>query len=176
MNMKDTPENIGRKIIFKNVFISIMCIFLAPLLLVFILNLGNENKLNYLTFYQNVVKSASISTLSIVLQLCILLASIYIIGGITGRKILKEKTLSFKTTFISLNLICLCFFLMAMINELIMSVHDFGFTSDIIGSVVLAWINYGFILFILTSLIYSSILGIFISREFKQAIKKEFVR
>jgi hypothetical protein len=176
MNMKDTPENIGRKIIFKNVFISIICIFLAPLLLVFILNLGNENKLNYLTFYQNVVKSASISTLSIVLQLCILLASIYIIGGITGRKILKEKTHTFKKTFISLNIICLCYFITAMINELIMSVHDFGFTSDIIGSVVLAWINYGFILFILTSLIYSSILGIFISREFKQAIKKEFVR
>ena len=171
--MKNTPENIGRKIIFKNIIISIVLIFLLPLLMVFIMNIGRENNLNYLTFYKNVFKSASISPLSIVLQIFILLATIYIIGGITGRKIIKEKINPFKRTFISLNLIWLCFFMIAMINEIIMSVNNFGLTSEIIGSVIVAWLIYGLILFIIVSLIYSSILSIFISREFKRAIKKE---
>jgi len=141
--------------------------------MVFIMNIGRENNLNYLTFYKNVFKSASISPLSIVLQILILLAIIYIIGGITGRKIIKEKINPFKRTFISLNLIWLCFFMIAMINEIIMSVNNFGLTSEIIGSVIVAWLIYGLILFIIVSLIYSSILSIFISREFKRAIKKE---
>jgi hypothetical protein len=171
--MKNTPENIGRKIIFKNIIISIVLIFLLPLLMVFIMNIGRENNLNYLTFYKNVIKSALISPLSIVIQILILLATIYIIGGITGRNIIKEKNNPFKRTFISLNLIWLCFFMTAMINEIIMSVNNFGLTLQIIGSVIAAWLIYGFILFIIVSLIYSSILSIFISREFKRAIKKE---
>lgn len=63
--------------------------------------------------------------------------------------------------------------MIAMINEIIMSVNNFGLTSEIIGSVIVAWLIYGLILFIIVSLIYSSILSIFISREFKRAIKKE---
>ncbi len=141
--------------------------------MVFIMNIGRENNLNYLTFYKNVIKSALISPLSIVIQILILLATIYIIGGITGRNIIKEKNNPFKRTFISLNLIWLCFFMTAMINEIIMSVNNFGLTLQIIGSVIAAWLIYGFILFIIVSLIYSSILSIFISREFKRAIKKE---
>jgi hypothetical protein len=137
------------------------------------MNIGRENNLNYLTFYKNVIKSALISPLSIVIQILILLATIYIIGGITGRNIIKEKNNPFKRTFISLNLIWLCFFMTAMINEIIMSVNNFGLTLQIIGSVIAAWLIYGFILFIIVSLIYSSILSIFISREFKRAIKKE---
>ena len=171
--MKNTPENIGRKIIFKNIIISIVFILLLPLLMVFIMNIGRENNLNYLTFYKNVGKSVSISPLSFVLQLFILIATIYVIGGITGRKILKEKMNPYKRTFISLNLIWLCLFIIAMINEVIISVNNFGLTTEIIGSVTVAWLVYGLLLFMSASLIYSSILSIFISREFKRAITKE---
>jgi len=171
--MKNTPENIGRKIIFKNIIISIVLIFLLPLLMVFIMNIGRENNLHYLTFYKNVFKSASISPLSIILQIVILLVFIYIIGGITGRKIIKEKINPFKRTFISLNLIWFFFFMIAMINEMITTAYHFGFTSEIISRVIVAWLMYGLILFLIVSLIYSSILSIFISREFKKAIKKE---
>jgi hypothetical protein len=171
--MKNTPEYIGRKIIFKNIIISIVCIFLVPLLMVFIMNIGRENNLNYLTFYKNVGKSVSITPLSFVLQLFFLIATIYVIGGITGRKILNEKMNPYKRTFISLNLIWLCLFIIAMINEIIISVNNFGLTPEIFSSVTLAWLVYGFVLFILTSLIYSSILCIFISREFKREITKE---
>ena len=171
--MKNTPENIGRKIIFKNIIISIVFILLVPLLMVFIMNIGRENNLNYLTFYKNVGKSVSITPLSFVLQLFFLIATIYVIGGITGRKILKEKMNPYKRTFISLNLIWLCLFIIAMINEIIISVNNFELTPEIIGSVTLAWLVYGLLLFMSASLIYSSILSIFISREFKQTIKKE---
>lgn len=171
--MKNTPEYIGRKIIFKNIIISIVCIFLVPLLMVFIMNIGRENNLNYLTFYKNVGKSVSITPLSFVLQLFFLIATIYIIGGITGRKILKVKMNPYKITFISLNLIWLCLFIIAMINEIIISVNNFGFTPEIIGSVTLAWLVYGLLLFMSASFIYSSILSIFISREFKREITKE---
>jgi hypothetical protein len=170
--MKNTPENIGRKIIFKNIIISIVIIFLLPLLIVFIENIGNENNLNYLTFYKNIFKSASISPLSIVLQIVILLATIYIIGGITGRKIIKERINPFKRTFISLNLIWLCLFIIAMINEIIISVINFGLSTEIISHVIVSWLIYGLILFLIVSLIYSSILSIFISTQFKRAIKK----
>ena len=171
--MKNTPEYIGRKIIFKNIIISIVFILLVPLLMVFIMNIGRENTLNYLTFYKNIGKSVSITPLSFVLQLFFLIATIYVIGGITGRKILKEKMNPYKRTFISLNLIWLCLFIIAMINEVIISVNNFGLTPEIIGSVTLAWLVYGFVLFISASLIYSSILSIFISGEFKRAITKE---
>lgn len=153
--------------------ISIICIFSVPLLMVFILNIERENNLNYLTFYKNVGKSVFISPLSFLLQLFILLSTIYVIGGITGRKILKEKMNPYKRTFISLNLIWLYLFMIAMINEVIISVNNFGLTPEIIGSITVAWLVYGFVLFISASLIYSSILSIFISREFKSAIKKE---
>jgi hypothetical protein len=59
-----------------------------------------------------------------------------------------------------------------MINEIIISVINFGLSTEIISHVIVSWLMYGLILFLIVSLIYSSILSIFISTQFKRAIKK----
>jgi hypothetical protein len=171
--MKNTPENIGRKIIYKNIIFSVAIIFLLPLLIVLIKKIGGDNQLDYLTFYENIFKSYTASAIAIILQIIILLGFIYVIAGIIGRKIIKEKINPFKGTFIALNLIWLCFFIVAMINEVILKAIYFEPTLGIISDVIVSWLIYGLILFIIVSLIYSSILSIFITREFKKAIKKD---
>lgn len=170
--MKDTPKILGRKIMLRQIILSVVVILLLPLLLVFLANLSRESPLGYFTFYKNIFADIIKNPVSAMLVSIAIIILTYFVGGRVGKKIIAENNKPYPSAFSGLLIIWFGFYLSCILFETIIYVIKYGLTMDNISHVVLSWLFYGLIPFVAFTLAHSSILSIILSWEFKKAIKK----
>lgn len=170
--MQYTPEKIGRKILLKQVALSVVVILLLPLILVFITNIGSENLLGYSTFYKNTFSGVIKNPLTVIIPSITIIGLTYLIGGRIGKKVLIDKSKPYSSVFSGLMVLWTGFYLSCILSETIRKVVSYGLTADNIEHVFISWLIYGLIPFIAFALTCSSILSVVVSWEFKKAIKK----
>ena len=166
--MKYTAKNIGRKIVLKQIVLSVVVVLLLPLILVFFTNLTRENPLGYLTFYENTHSDILKNPFSFLIPAITVLITGFIIGGRIGKKILTHKNKPYESVFSGFMIIWTVFFLSCILSEIIQKAINYGVSLDSVATIFLMWILYGLLPFSVIALIYSSIMSLFISWEFEK--------
>ncbi|MFP5470481.1 MAG: hypothetical protein ACLGGV_02710 [Bacteroidia bacterium] len=159
-------KKIGRVVLLKYCIISLIAIFIIPIIIGIILKIFTNNEISIVAFFENISIDLQDNLLFTIIQFFVTLTLIWLIGGITGKLILDKNkskfligSLAFFTLWIFLFISCA---ITTEIEKLILSKY-YEFTSGFLG-----WVYFGLLQFLILGLIHGLIMGYFLGKDIEK--------
>lgn len=165
-NKMTASKKIGRLILLKYCFITLTVMLIIPAIIGLTYQMFTDEPLSVATFYDNLLNDFKGNEIFVIVQTLVLLISIWLIGGLTGKLIIDKdypnKVISFFTFFtLWVVLFISCGLTGGLIGSMTWGID--GFVSSFIG-----WLAYGLIPFLIAGIISGLTIGFLFGNELKK--------
>jgi hypothetical protein len=157
-----TPRQIGRITVFKICSLSVLVIFLLPIVIGLIASIG-DSAISISYFYKNLFGDAFNNIPFLIIQLTVVLIGIWFFGSIAGEFIIIRNKNKFKIGFFTILSLWGLLFLSSTLTAGIQNSIDYG-TSGFFSAVT-SWLIYGFFLYLFLGCVHALTIGYLIGKK-----------
>lgn len=129
-----------------------------------------DEPINVATFPDNFLKNLDGNEVFVLIQILVILAGIWLIGGTAGRRIIDKNNPKFLTGALTFFLLWVLLFTSSTLTAAIENSMIWGQKG--FGSAVTGWIIYGLFLFLIFGIVHGLTMGYFMGREIKRKGEK----
>ena len=129
-----------------------------------------DEPISVLTFFQNIFKDAVGNEIFLLIQIIVVLAGIWLFGGISGQLIIDKGKSKFMVSVLTIFMLWVLLFVSSTLSAAIENTITWGTKG--FGSAVTGWLIYGLFLFLMLGIIHGLTMGYFMGREIKRKGQK----
>ena len=165
MEKMTTSKSLGRITLLKYCFTTLVVVMAIPFIIGLAYQIFTNDPISNATFYSNLIKGLNGNEAFVIIQVPVLLAGIWTIGGLAGEAIIDNCYPNRVIGFFTFFMLWILLFISCTLTEGLINYFTWGIKG--IGGVIIGWLAYGLVPFIFAGIFTGLTIGLLYGNKLK---------